>query len=362
MVTIEFNFNQSITNIQANLEDPIQEVINKYYQKSLQPPDSICFLLNGEILEDQTGTVESHMSSFDKQNQNMKIVVTSIQTSTIIQNEKMTKSRSIICPECKLPCRIEIEKYKIKLFECANGHEINNIKFAEFENTQKINEYLIICETCKLNNKGSCPKDEFYFCLSCQQNLCLLCKSNHNPKHNIIQYDQKNYICQKHNEYLIKYCTNCKMNFCFACEEEHRDHLSIFLGDLVPNMEMKQNILNEMKTCIDEINKVIKEAIEKLNGFSEAINKYYEINKSIFDDYNLKRRNYYNLKNLDEISYNGKLFELLKDINNNNNNINGKIYDIINLYNNINNNDNINYNLPKILENFENIEANNKKK
>ena len=362
MVTIEFNFNQSITNIQATLDEPIEEVINKYFQKSLQNPDTISFLLNGEIIEDQTGTVENYMSSMDKQNQKMRILVTSTATSTIIKNDKFDKSRSIICPECKEPCRISIEKYKVKLFECANGHEISNIKFTEFENTQKINESSIICGTCNFKNKGNCPKDEFYYCLTCQQNLCLLCKSNHDPKHNIILYDQKNYICQKHNEYLIKYCTNCKINFCFACEEEHKEHLSLLLGDLVPNMEIKQNILNEMKTCVDEMDKVVKEAIDKLTNFSKAINSFYEINKSIFDDYDLKRRNYYNLKNLDEISYGSKFLEYLKDINKSNNNINGKLYDIINLYNNLNNNDNINYNLPKILENFENIEVNKKKK
>ena len=47
MVEIEFNFNQVITNIQAKLNDPFQNVINKFMQKSLLQSGSVNFLANG---------------------------------------------------------------------------------------------------------------------------------------------------------------------------------------------------------------------------------------------------------------------------------------------------------------------------
>ena len=62
----------------------------------------------------------------------------------------------------------------------------------------------------------------------------------------------------------------------------------------------------EIRTWIDEINSNIKEIIneitKQLNGFSEVINKYYEINKNILDNFNVKNRNFQVLENIREIS------------------------------------------------------------
>ena len=157
---------------------------------------------------------------------------------------KIVKSKDIICPRCKEPCRITIENYKIKLYECINDHKKENIKFLDFDNTQNINESQIKCDNCKFKNKGNCPAGEFYRCLNCKLNLCLLCKPNHDPRHNIIKYDQRNFICQIHNEPLIKYCVQCRKNICFACEghdnHEYEDYIK-------PNIEEKKKILNELK-------------------------------------------------------------------------------------------------------------------
>ena len=88
--------------------------------------------------------------------------------------------------------------------------------------------------------------------MTCKINLCLLCKSNHDPRHNIIRYNKRNYICQIHNEPLIKYCVQCNKNICFVCEE-HEQHECIDLGKLKPNIEEKRKILIEFKNYIDSI-------------------------------------------------------------------------------------------------------------
>ena len=51
-----------------------------------------------------------------------------------------------------------------------------------------------MCDICKIKNKGNCPNYEFYKCLTCNINICPLCKPNHNSNHNIIKYAQINYI------------------------------------------------------------------------------------------------------------------------------------------------------------------------
>ena len=48
--------------------------------------------------------------------------------------------------------------------------------------------------------------NEMYICNGCDILLCPLCKNNHNKEHNIINYELKNYICNKHNESFIAYC------------------------------------------------------------------------------------------------------------------------------------------------------------
>ena len=276
MVEIEFNFNQVITNIQAKLDDPFQDVISKFMQKSLLQPDSVNFLVNGKVINPNE-SVESHMSNLNKENKKMKIIVTMTENVDPNKEQVIAKSKDIICPQCKEPCRITTENSKIKLYECVNGHTIEDIKFIDFDNTQNINESQIKCDNCKFKNKGNCPPNEFYRWLSCKLNLCLLCKPNHDPRHNIIKYDQKNYICQIHKEPLIKYCIPCKKNICLICRG-HDNHEFEDLIKLKPNIEEKKEILNELKMNIDKLNKSIKEVIDKLSGFMSYINKFYEIN------------------------------------------------------------------------------------
>ena len=136
MIEIVFSLNQMITKIQGNLKEPFKNVIDRYIQKSNYKRDELCFLGNGGIINENE-IIENLMNIDDKNNNRMNILV-----EIIIKDEngnKIIKSKDIICPECKESCRIKIENYKIKLFECPNGHMIDNIKLIDFDDTQKIN-------------------------------------------------------------------------------------------------------------------------------------------------------------------------------------------------------------------------------
>ena len=134
MVEIEFDFNQVKTNIQAKLNDPFQYVINKFMQKSLLQSGSVSFLANGKVIN-PNGSVASHMSNLNKQNKKMNIIVTMIENEDNNKEQVLVKSKDIICPQCKEPCMITTEDYKIKLYECINGHTTENIKFIDFADT-----------------------------------------------------------------------------------------------------------------------------------------------------------------------------------------------------------------------------------
>ena len=334
MVEIQFELDQIKTTINGKLEEPFQNIIDRYINKTSQKPDSLYFVSKGKPMNPNE-SIGNQMSEKEKKDNRILVYVMIIEKEN--QNESIIKSKDIICSECKEPCRIKIENYKIKLYECPNGHTNDSIKFIDFDNTQNINISKIKCNKCPYKNKGNCPKDEFYRCLTCKSNLCILRRTNHNKTHNIIKYDEKNYICPIHNENFIKYCIKCNKNICFSCEE-HENHKTIFLGDIKPNIDNKKTILNDMKKDIDIINKTIKDIINKLNEFMKYINKYYELNNNIIENYNVKKRNYQNLKNIDIIDNNNEIHKKLKDINNNKD-TKDKLNSILNLYSNMQEND-----------------------
>ena len=334
MVSIEFQFNGIPFQIQINPELPFKEAINKYLQKSSINPDSICFLGNGKNINPEQ-TIINQMSELNKKNNKMKVLVYSLKEKDDDNKEVIVKSKDIICPKGQEPCRIKLDDYKIKLIECSQNHVTENIKISEFKNTQNINISNIICDKCKSKNKGNTPNNEFYICLTCHQNLCLLCRSYHDKKHNIIDYDNKNYVCSKHNEPLIKYCKDCFTNYCFSCDEEHQGHDTISLLDLKPNITESNNRLSELKKEIDIFNNEVKNIINKLNELIKSIDIYYEINKDLLNNYEMKNRNYQILQNLKEINDNNLIFTSIKKINNMNNS-SDKLINIIELHNKIN--------------------------
>ena len=253
----------------------------------------------------------------------------------INKNKTIIKSKYIICPICKENIKFKIRDYKIYLYECKNGHEINNILLNEFEETQYIDISKIKCEKCKKNNKSNTYKNEFYKCIECGINICPICKSSHDKSHNIINYDQKDYICQKHNQFFIKYCKSCKMNICLICENEHKEHNNISFEEMIPNENEIKEYMNKLRESIDLFKNNIKEIIFKLNKIIENMKIYYNINSYIINEYEIKNRNYEILQNIKEI-YNNKIIEEINKINNDKD-ISNKINNIINIYSKMNN-------------------------
>ena len=244
MITIEFNYGQMITIIQANLSDPFQIPLNKFAQKTLIPLNSVNFLANGLTIKPEN-TVESHMSDIDIQNNKIAVLVNYVNKEEYKnENKKIIKSKDIICPKCKEPCRFAIDNYNIKLFDCNFNHITNNIKFDEFSKTQEREMPDIVCDSCKNENKEYSNDNEIYECLTCKEYLCFHCKQNQHLNHNIIKYSQKKYICSKHNNIFIKFCEECHLNICTLCESEHAYHKTISFNNLKDDIEKSKNKLN----------------------------------------------------------------------------------------------------------------------
>ena len=106
---------------------------------------------------------------------------------------------------------------------------------------------------CKDKNKSNTYNNEFYICYECKINLCPLCKSIHDKTHSIINYDNKNYICNKHNESYIKYCEDCNIDICLSCTNEHKNHKIISYQNKLIDIKSLRDKMNEFEKVINKL-------------------------------------------------------------------------------------------------------------
>ena len=339
MDQVEFKYQGLSLVIQCDENEKMKNICQQFCKKAQIDINNIFFSYNGKAGNqfNEELTFNQMINSIDKNENKMTILVNNINEEKEKQ-ESIIKSNEIICPKCREICKIKFNNYKISLYDCKNGHVINNLSYDEYEKSQNKDLSKIICGNCNGNNMYISFNKEFYKCIDCNINLCLLCKSNHNKNHNIINYKQLNYMCGKHSKEYTNYCKKCKINLCMLCNNEHKDHDNIFIGDIILNKNELEKKINEIKENIDKFNNNINEIIEMINEVKRNINKYYEIIKEIINNYNMKNINYEILFNLKEIIYNNSnIINDLNEINDDKNNIN-KFNNIINIYNKIKNN------------------------
>ena len=257
MIDVNFLYEGRKITIQSTRNEVMKEIFQKFEIKCNKENKTLYYLYNGNRLNE-----EVKLEEIIGNNDNINIIVNSI---TEIENNNLVNNKYIKCPECKENIRIKIKNYKIKLYDCKNKHNIKNILLEEYENTQKIDISKIKCNICKANNKSNTYNNNFYICNTCKINICPLCKLKHDKNHNIINYDQKDYICEIHNENYIKYCNKCKSNICMLCFNQHNEHDIIQYENIIPNIVDIKNSLIKLKNSINIFKSNIKIMIYKLN-------------------------------------------------------------------------------------------------
>ena len=362
MAQIEFIYNGITTIILCQYKEKFEDILQKLSLKIKIDLDSVYFLYSGKVINNRTLTIEKIINSLDKLSNRMNIQI--VDNENKEENDIITKSTYVICPECKERAKIRIKNYRIRIYDCINKHD-KNISLEEYEKTQKINLSQIICNECKLKNKGNSYKQIFYRCNTCKKNICPICKEKHQENHNIINFDEKNYICEKHNYPFALYCKTCKINsvrvykfllihykfirinnyltlleflylfevndICILCENEHDNHETISFGKIIPNKEKIKNNMKEFKNKIDLFNKNIKEIINKLNKIIINIEILYKIYEDILKNNNFKNyENLHNLNNIKEEIYIKDLNEIIED-----NNMNNKFKNLMNIHDKI---------------------------
>ena len=311
MTQLEFLYESQTILIQSNKEEKMRIALEKFFIKTRIDRNSICFLYHQKVLnsDDSEKKIEDVMNEKDKQTNKMRITAILYEDNDKINS--FAKSNTIICPECGEICLIKIEDYKITFCNCKNGHEVKDIYLDEYEKKQKIDISKIICENCKEKNKSITFRNQFYRCLSCQKNLCPLCKDSHDKAHSIIDYDKKDYICEYHNDLFIKYCCSCKQNLCLLCKD-HNSHECISFENIIPNIDDLKNGIIKLRTKLDKFDEKIKEIIYKMNKIKENMEIYYNICNNLVNKFENKNRNYELIQSLNEIT--SKNHNISKDI------------------------------------------------
>jgi len=297
-----FDYHYNKTKIKEKINDSIQTIIQDYLNKRKLDIKKNYFTLKGKQL-----------------NNNEKIQ--NILNGSQKQNDCVKKLNDIICPICKEICQYKMKDHRIKLYDCKNGHIKENIKLNEFKKTQFIN---LKCDNCKKENK---PKD-FYICNQCNIYLCSICKSNHNKEHIIINYDDKNYICNIHNRKYEQYCEDCNEDICSSCLDEHEDHFLNSYEDKLKEIKSLRKKMNYLRKAINKFKDNLEETIIKMKKIMEYMDIYYNINDYILNIYESNDKiNYNKSKNIDNIKESIRNeFVNLKDIYNYGFNLNKIFY------------------------------------
>ena len=241
MASVIFVFNKIPTIIQCEKEDLMKNICLKFSSIINNEFDKLFFLYKGKEINYNL-TFNEQAKEGDKKNGKMNVLVYQYKdNNNNNENKKLTKSKDIICPKCGESCLLKIKDYQISFYGCKNNDELNNILLDEYEKIQKLGQSKIICNNCK-NYKNNAKNDVFYNCLFCNINLCPICKSKHDKKHNIINYELKNFICKNHNEKFNSYCKKCKLNLCIFCESKHEDKDNlIYYKNIIPKKDFNEN-------------------------------------------------------------------------------------------------------------------------
>jgi len=326
MIEITFTYEGSKYNIQSNLTDKMKDIFKNFRTIVHLEENALFYLYHGSAIDEEL-ELERLISDDDKQLNKMEIMAYLIDNNNESRSESSYKSKDVSCPKCGETCLLKIDNFRIKLYNCKNGHSSDYILLEDYEKIQKVEELNIKCEICNENNRSNTYNNEFYECINCKKNICPLCKTNHDTTHKIINYNKKNYVCQTHFEPYVKYCNDCKLNLCSSCNENHEEHNISKFENMNININEIKTEINNLGELIRENNSNITKFINFLNQFAYNLKTYHKIYNDMIINYEKKNINYELIQSINQMD-NSIVKKNLIEINNYKNLVN-KINNLI---------------------------------
>ena len=312
MATAEFNYKGKVTSILCSENEKMEEICKRFATKIQTDITNLIFLYSGNTIN-LHNSLSQIMNNIDKQRKVVSILVNTINTITKTKTiTNLIKSDIPICPKCSETIKFDVNNYQIYLSECRNGHS-KFLPINEYEKTQYIDLNKIICKSCG-TNKNKVYDNKMYMCYTCNSVLCPLCKNNHDKKHAVVNYDFKNFLCERHYESYNSYCSYCKVNLCLRCQKYHQEQNIISFGNIFPEKDELLVKLEETKKVIDVFKKDIKEIIKKLNTVKENIEILYDIYYKMITKFDSRKRNYETFMSINSFNTN-MVFQAVQQIN-----------------------------------------------
>ena len=137
MSNVIFSFQGNETKIQCQREDKFKDISKRFSTKAQININKIYYIYDGNVINEELN-FEQISKEEDKERNTINILVGEKDNNSEIKNNIIIISTDIICPICKENTLININDYKMNMFDCKNGHKMNNICLIDFENTQKI--------------------------------------------------------------------------------------------------------------------------------------------------------------------------------------------------------------------------------
>ena len=323
-----FIYEKRTFEIQCNTNEELNTIYGKFVNK-LNPNLSINdfdYFLEGKKIGKNIKNLQEFISENKKDfiSKNKKDFISENKKEITICVEK--RSKIVKCPVCICnDCIIDIDDYIIKFYGCKYKHTDFKI-FDDYKGSQKIDFSKIFCkyEGCEKNESND-PED-FYKCLTCcdilkhTQYYCTYHKKEdekkYAKKHNHVNYDHKNFICNKHIKKFLKYCFKCRKNLCEDCEADHKNHQIKDYNSMSPIVEEIKKDLDTIKGKMEEL-RIIVDYIKRnlLDGTMKIYENYCEILKDVIEKYeynNKELKNYGVLKNFLNLRKSDR--KILKDL------------------------------------------------
>ena len=142
MFLIEFYYKGNPITSQVNENDLMETIFQNFCGKANIDINSVHFLYGGNKVKEKLKLNEI-VNKEDKERKKMNILV--LEDYSMIDQKSLKEIKQVVCPICKEDCRLQINNYKVKLFECIKGHPSNTFLLNEYALTTNIEESDIKC-------------------------------------------------------------------------------------------------------------------------------------------------------------------------------------------------------------------------
>ena len=262
----------------------------------------------------------------------MNVLVIESQNS-FDESINLKKSNYIICPKCKDNALFSIKDFNLNISGCKSEHRTENLELKELEKSQYIDQSKIFCDICH-TSKSDTDENKFFLCIKCKQKLCPNCEPKHDGSHKdyIKDYEENQFYCPIHYDEYTCFCNDCKKDLCNLCQKDHEKHKLITYDSIMPDLDIL--LTEELKDTREYINKLkmtINGMIYQLNNLNKNLDIYFDIYYNIVSNLDKKKRNYFLIKNVNNIklfnnNFIGNLTEITCD-----NNMKSQFTNIINI-------------------------------